>query len=148
MAFDRNNPTHLTQLKDEVTNDPLGMGYNPDGNTNQLLRLLNDPDNNVGTETIGKLLTVELLHDALVPQDIDSAQVTDGERRYLESFLCREFEINIERFRTKIRALFQSNSATVTNLDAQTRKKSRAEVLFGVDTIIEPGDWYIARDSV
>ena len=33
MAFDRNNPADLTALKDEIINDPQGLGY-PDINLN------------------------------------------------------------------------------------------------------------------
>ena len=51
MAFDVNNPADLLALKNEVNLDPIGMGYDPTGPTQPLLKLLNDPSENIGGDT-------------------------------------------------------------------------------------------------
>ena len=146
MAFDQTNQTDLNALKSEVINDPLGMGYNPD-DTNGLLRLLNDPDNNVGGETTGADLTVALLLEAIDPSDFVGNQVTDGERVYLQAFMIRDLSDNIEAYRAKIVSALPAQSGTVAALNAQSRPLSRGEVLFGEETSISRQDWIAARDG-
>ncbi len=52
--FDAANPADLAALKSEVNTDPISMGYAAVINQTQpLLKLLNEPENNVGSETIG-----------------------------------------------------------------------------------------------
>lgn len=149
MAFDRTNPADLAALHAEVNNDPILMGYAAViDNTTQLLKLINDPGNNAGGETAGVQLTVGLLLEHMLPSDFDAVQVSDGERRYIESFLGRDFSLNIERYRPQIVAAFRANSTTVSNLNALSRPLSRAEVLFGEGTVIVRDDWIAARDIV
>lgn len=148
MAFDINDPADLLALKNEVNNDPLSLGYNPDANVNTLLRLLNEADNNTGGETANQKLTPRILLNQVVLSDYDSNQVTDGERRYIEAFFNRQnLDEEIEEFRSKIRDAFKINSTTVANIDALVRPLSRAEVLFGAETVISKADWIAARDS-
>lgn len=147
MTFDRFNQAHLSALKTEILTDPIAMGYTSViDNTTQLLKLLNDKVNNVGGETVANILTVELLHEALNQGDLDDPQVTTGKLEYIKSFLARDFNEDIERFRVKITASFKAGSLTVTNLNNQLRALSRAEVLFGEGTYIERQDWFDARD--
>lgn len=148
MAFDINDPADLLALKNEINNDPLSLGYNPDANVNTLLGLLNDADKNTGGETANQKLTPRILLAQVVLSDYDSNQVTDGERRYIEAFFNRQnLDEEIEEFREKIRDAFKINSTTVTNIDALVRPLSRAEVLFGAETVISKADWIAARDS-
>lgn len=148
MAFDINDPADLLALKNEINNDPLSLGYNPDANVNTLLGLLNDASNNTGGETANQKLTPRILLQQVVLSDYDSNQVTDGERRYIEAFFNRQnLDEEIEEFRSKIRDAFKTNSTTVANIDALVRPLSRAEVLFGAETVISKADWIAARDS-
>jgi hypothetical protein len=148
MAFDRNDSADLLALKNEINLDPIGMGYvSVIDSTNLLLKLINNSANNVGGETVAKRLTPELLLDVLVVDDFAGNQVTDGERRFLEVFLNKERTEDIEKYREKIRQTFKTNSATVVALDALVRPLSRAEVLFGENTVIFREDWVAARDS-
>ena len=55
--------------------------------------------------------------------------------------------LDISPYKLKFRSLFAANSSTVIALDAQTIELSRAEVLFGVDTVLSKEDWAAARDS-
>jgi hypothetical protein len=148
MAFDINDPADKLALKNEVNNDPLSLGYNPDANVNTLLGLLNDASKNTGGETANQKLTPRILLAQVVLSDYDSNQVTDGERRYIEAFFNRQnLDEEIEEFRDKIRDAFKINSTTVTNIDALVRPLSRAEVLFGSETVISKADWIAARNS-
>lgn len=146
MAFDRGNPADLAALKSEVELDPITMGYDA-LNPNQLVRLLNDPADNVGGETTAETLNVARLLDVVDMADFDAPQVTDGERRFIESFLNRDFNEDIDRWKAKIQSAFQSNSGTSDAIDALVRPLSRGEVLFGDGTVLTREDWYAARDS-
>ena len=149
MVFDRTNPADLLTLKTEVNTDPIAMGYAAAINsTSQLLKLLNDPDNNIGGETTNVELTAEVLLDVIDTGDFASNQVDQGERDWIK--MCFEYAlqgISIEKYRAKIQGIFQANSTTNTNINNLTRVLSRAEVLFGAGTTIVRDDWIAARDS-
>jgi len=147
MAFDRTNPTHLAQLNTEVDTDPMGMGYDT-AQTQPTLNMLNDPEINVELPrpTTGERLSVGVLLD--IPElavDLNHAQVTEGHKLFLSSFMGRDFDLDIERFRPQIIDALRSNSNTVTALNALERDLSRAEVLWGPGTEITRADWKAAR---
>lgn len=144
--FDRSNPADLAALHSELTLDPALVGYNLLAPIPQTLALLNDPANNPGSETVNQTLTTGVLLTVMVVDDFDAPQVTDGERRYIEAFMNRDFDTVIEPWRAQIRAAFRVNSPTVTNIDALSRPLSRAEVLFGAGTVIQRLDFIEARD--
>jgi len=150
MAFDKNNPADLAALKSEVESDPISMGYAAvvDTNINQLIRLINDPDDNVGGETVNTELTAEILLDVIDTGDFASNQVDQGERDWIK--MCFDYALqgtSIEKYRAKIKGIFQANSQTNNNIDALFRALSRAEVLFGAGATISKADWLAARDS-
>lgn len=148
MAFDRNDPADLLALKTEVNDDPIGMGYSGANNTQQLLALLSDPDSNIGGESTNVELTAEVLLDVLDTDDFASNQVDQGERDWIK--MCFDYAltgISIEKYRAKIKGIFQVNYQTNQNIDNLIRTLSRAEVLFGAGTIITKYDWFAARDS-
>lgn len=148
MAFDRANPAHLATLKNEVLTDPIGMGYNPAGNDQQLLTLLNDPDNNVGGETAARDFDLSAMLDALDPENLPAQQTNARAGDYC-MLLAQAYMLtgDISMYKARWRSMFAANSTTVTALDAQTAPLSRAEVLFGQGTILVREDWYAARDS-
>lgn len=154
MAFDRGNPADLLALKTEVNTDPIGMGYAAQlNNTAQLLKLLNDPANNVGGDTSDRVFDSLSLLDALEPGDLE-AQQTNAHAAAYTQILVAQFNLGdgIEAYKAKWRSMFQANSATVIALDAQVRLLSRAEVLFDAPTftdftVISREDWAAARDS-
>ncbi len=151
MAFDRTNPADLLALKNEQATDPIGMGYAAvDGQTQKTLDLFNVPDLNVKSPrpTTGQRLTVSILLD--IPElavDLDHNQVSEGDKIFITSFMNRDFDADIERWRAQITEALRSQSDTVTALNALIRDMSRAEVLFGVETVISKQDWIAARDS-
>lgn len=136
--FDKTNAADLLALKNEVNNDPISMGFAAvDGQTQKTLGLLNDPDNNIGGETVNVELTAEVLLDVIDPVDFASNQVDQGERDWIKmlfDYAARGGQI--EKYRAKLKAVFQANSQTITNIDALLRPLSRAEVLFGPNTSI------------
>jgi len=144
MAFDRTDPTDLAALKAEVNTDPISMGYDPSGATSQLLKLLNDPANNVGGETSARVFDVSALLDALDPADLDAQQTNAHAAQWINTIVQNG---DTEPYKNKFRDLFAANSATVTALDAQVSALSRGEVLFGQATNITREDWFAARAS-
>jgi hypothetical protein len=149
MAFDKTNLDDLALLKLEMETDPISMGYGLLDNTNKQVDLINDSERNVGLEIVGEVLTPALLLDLIVPSDLTiGGQFTQGELDYLKLIYesTNNARDSIERYRTQILALF-GNSTTTDNINAATRRISRSEVLFGVDTTITRQDWLAARDS-
>ncbi len=126
------------------------MGYLHDGDTKNALDQFNNPERNVGGETSGVLLTVQVLFDNMVAEEFGGSQVNDGETtwiRALLAFLISDPRLNIEQYRTKILAIAGNNSQTETNLTALSRLISRVEVLFGDGTKITKQGWVRALEE-
>lgn len=148
MSFDRNDAADLLALKTEVNDDPISMGYAAVvDQTQQLLKLLNDPVNNVNGDTADRLFTVEAMMDALDPTEYDAQQTVAGAPNYVHTLVQLGDRSDISTYKAKFRSMFAANSATVVALDAQTSPLSRAEALFGQGTTITRDDWIAARDS-
>lgn len=149
MAFDRTNATHLAALKAEVNDDPTGMSYDPTGPTAALLSKLNDPAENVGDDTINR--PTEELDIPDVAGAIDAAEyaaLSDYDQAWVRMFINRPVEEMLRPYQPKFLSLFGGGSTTRTAVLALREKDaSRAEVLFGVNTVIGRDDWFAARDS-
>lgn len=149
MAFDRNNPADLLALKTEVETDPVGVGYNPNGNENTLVDLLNSPAANPGLETGLDYITVKRLLDVIFNEAISSQ---DQFKIQLLFEATEGFYDDLSDYRASIGGLSANLQLAV---DAITRKLSRSEILFSsVDangtterTILTIDDWHAARDS-
>jgi len=151
MAFDRSNPAHLLTLKTEVTTDILGIGYDPDGPTQDILDKLNLPENNLGLETGVPPLSASELWEIIAD---DSATATQFEFNISNLFAMVDGPTtDISDYRAAVVGLgdTQINAA----INSRTRPLSRAEVLFGgVEAngnaefvTISREDWFAARDS-
>ena len=143
MAFDRSNNTHLQQLYDERILDPLSMNY--PANDNSFIDRINDPDRNVGGETVSRPFDVLAMMDALDPSDFEAQQTVTGAPNFVHTLVELAAFQDIGPYESKFRSLFAANSATITALNAQTTPISRAEVLWGVGTKIVVDDWIAAR---
>ena len=148
MAFDRNDPGQLQELKDEL----LLAAYAGITATAQVLKLLNDPAENDGTggrtpgnETITLEFDVRAMLDALDPTDYDAQQTVTGAATYTHTLVELGAYDDIASYKTKWRSMFAANSATVTALDAQVRALSRSEALWGAGTTIVRDDIAAAR---
>lgn len=147
MAYDRNDPADLAALKAEAETDPISMGYDITGPTQQLLKQFNDPALNVGGDVAARLFDVSAMLDALDPTEFDAPQTEAGAAQYTHILVELGAYDSIEQYKPKWRNMFAANSATIVALDAQTSPLSRGEVLFGAGTNISRDDWFAARDS-
>lgn len=152
--FDITNQSHLTMLKNEVLTDPIGMGYNAViDQTQNLLKLLNNPSSNIGDGTPGQETQIsrpfspQSLLDALDPTDFSSPQTSTGAANYAHMLIEIGAYSSIEQYKLKFISMFANNSNTVEALIAQIREISRAEAIFGEGTSITRNDWITARDN-
>lgn len=146
MAFDRKSLADRTALKDEFELDPLAIGYAAtNGATKELLDLINTRTANTGAETDSRELTVGMLLSLIDFDDLKLSNLRDGNIRYIESFLQRDLDLNIEPWRDRIRAAFGLGSGTTVNIDGESRRLSRAEVLWGKGTVIAKQDVFAMR---
>lgn len=150
MAFDRTDPADLAALKSEVNTDPIAMGYAPVvEQTALLLDKLNLAANNVGGDTINK--PTEELSIPEVAEIIDATEydaLSAYDKVWVEMFINRARETALSDYQGKFLSVFGAGSATRTAaLALRAKAASRAEVLFGVNTVISRQDWIAARDS-
>lgn len=147
MAFDRNNPADLLALKNEVTLDPLGIGYDVNGSTQTILDLLNNAASNLGGETGPDLVSASKLLNAIFPESI-SAQ--DQFKIQLAFEISAGPSEDLSSVADLIAGLSPNLATAVASI---TRSLSRAEVLFSnaestYETVtITRDDWIAARDS-
>lgn len=150
MAFDRNNFTDLTALKSEVLNDPVGVGYAASINvTSELLSLLNDPASNPGNETVSipvEELDITDISAVIDPSEYDALSAYNKE--WVKMFINRPKDEGLRSYQTKFLAIFGQGTVTRSAVIAlRAKKASRAEVLFGVNTVISRDDLIRARHA-
>jgi hypothetical protein len=156
MSFDRNDQADLTALKNEVDNDPLGIGYAPDAGTSIFLDLLNaknytvekplvssaDFRGNTPFDAFGRLQSDD--QNCLVWKtgsngyDHENVPVTDDIKQKLAGDPVAADSIWAVQDRTEMNAVMSA----LINVPG-----SRAEVLFGYGTLITRDDWFAARDN-
>jgi len=149
MPFDRNDPADLLALKNEVNNDPLGLGYSSATNVDGILALLNDPANNSGGETGNSRLTAEELLKMILAENLSAGDLS---KVHLLFEMTQGEEADLSRFKAEVSAL---DNGLANRITALVRALSRAEVLFSVDDsngvkeylTISQNDWVAARDS-
>lgn len=150
MAFNRENPTHLATLKTEVNADPTGMDYAAaQGETKVILAKLNDPDLNVGNDTINRPTEeLDIPDIAAVIDETEYASLSEFDKIWVQMLINQPADVMLKPFQSKFVEVFPNGSATLTAVLALRQKDaSRAEVLFGVNTEISKQDWFAARDS-
>ena len=160
MPFDPSDPVQyaadLAALKNEVETDPVNVGYNLNGQTNKIIFLLNDPDSNTGGlgrgETVNDTLTIRKLWEICAdnPDDLTPhGQYSAGDQFVMQQVfeISSSLDDDIEWARARIIALFPAQDGIVDAINALTRVKSRAEVLFGDGYFVTTDNWYAARDS-
>ena len=153
MPFDRNDPADLLALKNEVELDPIAMGYAAVvDQTTQLLKLLNDPASNVGGDTAQGDLTPRVLWElaAANPDDFTPhGQFSEGDQFVMQQLfeISNNLDDDLNWARSLISNIFPANDGFRIALEALSKPLSRAEVLFGEDTVLSREDWLAARDS-
>lgn len=145
MPFDNTSAADLTALKNELTTDPIGMGYNLNGSKSKVVKQLTDPGLNVGGDVIARPFTVASMFEALDPADFQANQTNTKAAEYTHILVeYGSAGYSIEPYKTKWGAMFAGNSTTKTALDAQTQPISRADVLFGDGSRITENDIALA----
>ena len=140
MAFDNTDQADLTALNTEVFTDPIAMGYvnAPIEKTKELLKYLNDADKNVGGETAGSAtFTHEVLMATWEPKGALNEMTPWIQALTLEG--------DPEPYRDKYLANCGFDSTAAYN--ALVQPLSRAEVLWGQETVLTEEDWFLARDN-
>ena len=139
MSFDKENPVHLQGLQDEVTIDPISMGYLalPSTDTKKLVNALNESTSNVGGESAGAVFSHEVLLATWEPKGVLNEMTP-----WIEA-LVRDTG-DVVPYEAKYRA--NCGTGSLAALDAIVQPLSRAEVLWGQGTTITNEDWYAARD--
>jgi hypothetical protein len=147
--FDVTDPADLLALKTEVNTDPSGMGYIPTSTDIGVLSLINDPENNVGGESINKEVEdLQIPELAEVIDETEYAELDVYDTAWCKMFIERQPDEGILQFQGKLFSIFDVASTTRANFLALLPKlATRGEVLFGVNTIISSSDWTTARDS-
>lgn len=150
MAFNRDNPADLLALKNEVTLDPIGMGYaSVVGQTNLLLDLINNSVNNVSPSDGPDTVTAQKLLSAIFEEPVSSQ---DQFKIQLLFELADGADSDLSGFKTNIADLSAGLATAVSTI---IKPLSRAEVLFSnIDAngitetvILTRADWSAARDS-
>ena len=140
MAFDNTNQADLTALNNEVSIDPSTMGYAnaPIENTKELMKYLNDPSNNVNGDVAGSAtFSHEVLMETWTPKGALNESTAWNEA------LTREG--SPEPYKDKYLANCGPDSLAAYN--ALVQPLSRAEVLWGQNTVLTEEDWFLARDN-
>jgi len=149
MAFSIENPTNLATLKNEIISDPINMGYNVDITQVGIIDKLNSSASNVGGENINK--NVEDIDIPEISAVIDATEygtLNAYDRQWIQMFINRPINELITPYKAKLLSIFPSGTTTRTAMLALLPKPAtRAEILFGVNTIITRDDWITARDS-
>ena len=156
MAFDRTDSADLAALQSEVNTDPLAIGYDPNGPTQDLLDLLNAKNYTVSKPKISQALvrstcTYDAYNNLAIDEqewiqwmtgsngsDDETLPVTADLRQQLAGDPTATGSIWAVADRTAM------NAAMLALIDVPG---SRAEVLFGYGTNITRADWLAARDS-
>lgn len=140
--FDPTNTTHLQQLKSEVLNDPIGMGYVKSDNSD-IRQKINHPASNVGGETGSEEATVGMLMKHLDLTEL--AALNQAQQFYVEMVLHWQPDTLIDFLRSRLVAIFGVQSNTVQGVASELVPLSRAEVLWGEGTQINRDNLVAAR---
>lgn len=134
-------------LKTELQTDPQTMGYAPliaDGSDNQLAALLNALTGPGAGAVDRDILPAYEIVDAVVQAEYDPLTAAQKQQLLL---ITGAGQVNIRATNTRaaLAAMFGPGTTTRANMLAlQTRTGSRAEVLFGIGTVITADDVAIA----
>lgn len=147
--FSATKPADLLALKTEINTDPKGMGYVLDITKAGILDRLNDPTLNVGGENINK--NVEDVDIPEISAVIDTAEydlLSAYDKQWVNMFINRPISERITPYKSKLLQIFGAGSTSRTKMLALLPKPaSRAEILFGVNSVITRDDWIMARES-
>lgn len=155
MSFDRNDPADLLALKNEVNNDPLGLGYNASsGDTNLILSTINEKTSQftiskpkISAADIRSATTYDAYNGLAIDEQEWLRWVT-GSSGFEEENLTVTADLRNQLVESSTfwaaadRTEMQAAMTLIFDVDG-----SRGEDLFGFGTAISRDDWFAARDS-
>lgn len=150
MTFDRRSATDLTTLKNEVNNDPALIGYSGSVNlTRDLLALLNTPASNTTGATVNRSIDdVTVAELSAVVDSTEYAALSEYDKEWVKSLIAQPQDAALPPYKAKFLSIFGAGSDTRTAaLRLLSRAASRAEELFGIDTVLSRHDWIAAREN-
>lgn len=150
MAFNIKKPADLATLKAEINTDPAGMGYSAvRGETKKTLDKLNFASNNVGTDSINRPTEeIDIPDIAGVIDPVEFAALSEYDKEWVKMFINQPFDAALKPFQAKFLAIFKAGTKTrAAAMGLRSKPASRAEVLFGVNTVLTREDYFAARDS-
>jgi hypothetical protein len=156
MSFDVNDPTDLAELKSEIENDPLGLGYDVDGNSSVLVGLINE-DNpafivskpKISSALVRSATTYDAFEGLLGPEE-NWLQWMTGSNGFEEENMVVTPDLRASLVGPGSASIWavadrtEMNAAMLALIDVPG---SRAEILWGYGTTISQSDWFAARDS-
>lgn len=155
MSFDQSNPAHLATLKTEVETDPLALGYDPDVSTQGLLDLLNAKNYTVSKPKISsaeiRAKTTYQAYNTLAQDEQEWLRWMTGSNGFNEENVEVTPDLRKKLAGVGGNSIWQAgdrrdemNPIMLAIMDVAG---SRAEVLFGYNTVLTRSDWLAARDS-
>ena len=150
MSFDAKNLSDLAALKSEIETDPQAIGYSTsNGTTALILSMLNDSaKNTTSAKTTRPLDEIKISEASTIINSTEFSALNEFQKLWVEMFINRSDGTDIKDYKVGFLAIFLNGSATRTAAAAlQQKDASRAEELFGVNTVITRNDFIQARES-
>jgi len=138
------NTIQLIALQNELTNDPLTIGYvDVRSETDRLLRRLNRSKYNLAAAKIRR--PFEELDVSDISAVIDSgeyAALGEYDKEWVKAFINVQDNARLKPYKPKLWFLFDKDSVTRAAIQSiRLKQPSRAEDLFGVNTVITRADF-------
>lgn len=159
MSFDRNDPTDLLELRAEVNNDPLNLGYAAVvDQTQALLDLLNGKEHSPTFIVSKPKISAAAIRGATLFQAYNGIPLSDtqgwlrwmtGSGGFDEESVLVTADLRTQLTGPDAASIWAAPDRTVMNqimLDLIDVPGSRAEVLWDYGTVITRDDWIAARD--
>ena len=154
MAFDRNDPVQLAELKDEMNTDPLGIGYDPLGANQPNVDLINAKNYTVDKPKISaaavRSATTLDAYDGVLADKQEWLRWMTGTNGFDEENMDVTPDLRVQLTGdggASIWAVGERPEMEAAMLALIETAGSRAEVLWGHGTSISTADWAAARDS-
>jgi len=156
MSFDRNDPDDLLALKTEINTDPLGLGYDTDGNSAVLVGVINETNPafivskpKISSAAVRSATTFDA-YDGVLADAQEWLRWMTGSNGFEEENLIVTPDLRTQLTGPGSVSIWaagetvEMNAAMLALIDIPG---SRAEILWGFGTSISEQDWYAARDS-
>lgn len=133
MAFNADDPTQLAELQSELINDPATRGYSGSSD-GYCAVLLNEVQGSISIDV--SMVSNSRAMSAVIGSELTSLQAADRDS-WAILMQCSEIDMTDTQIRGQITEIW-TGKTTLTNLQAlQTRTGSRAEELWGENSIVQ-----------